>query len=68
VFICICEKKVVPLRGNNEIDIMKTITVSLDVFLGYSHHGAMGTNGNVVVEVSDEVAASDEDNYSYVIH
>ena len=51
------EKKVVPLRGEKNTNIMKTIVVSLDVFLGYSHHGAMVTNGNVVIEVSDEVAA-----------
>lgn len=36
---------------------MKTIVVSLDVFLGYSHYGAMGRNESVVIEVSDEVAA-----------
>jgi hypothetical protein len=36
---------------------MKTITVSLDVFLGYSHYGAVDTDGNVSIEVSDEVAA-----------
>ena len=36
---------------------MKTIIVSLDVFLGYSHHGTVGRNESVVIEVSDEVAA-----------
>lgn len=36
---------------------MKTITVSLDVFLGYSHYGAVNTDGNLSIEVSDEVAA-----------
>ena len=36
---------------------MKTITVSLDVFLGYNHYGAVDTDGNVSLEVSDEVAA-----------
>ena len=56
-FFCIFQKKVVTLRGENEMDIMKTIVVSLDVFLGYSHYGSMGTDGNVVIEVSDEVAA-----------
>ena len=36
---------------------MKTIVVSLDVFLGYSHYGTVGRNESVVIEVSDEVAA-----------
>ena len=50
-------KKNCIFAGGKYTNIMKTIVVSLDVFLGYSHYGAMGTNGNVVVEVSDEVAA-----------
>ena len=45
------------MRGEKYTNIMKTIVVSLDVFLGYSHYGAMGRNESVVIEVSDEVAA-----------
>ena len=56
VYSCICQKKVVPLRGEKYTNIMKTIIVSLDVFLGYTHHGYVSKTHNVVIEVSDDVA------------
>ena len=39
-----------------KIYIMKQVTVALDVFLGYTHHGYVSKTHNLVIEISDEVA------------